>query len=57
MREQSYQKEREVGFRRASESVRARVQWWSLAQTAVLLASGIWQITHLKHFFKTKKLV
>lgn len=57
MKEQAYQKDREVAFRRTSESTHARVQWWSLLQTAVLLSSGVWQIMHLKSFFKSKKVV
>lgn len=57
MREQAYQKEREVAFRRTSESTHARVQWWSLLQTGVLLVSGVWQIQHLKAFFRGKKIV
>lgn len=57
MREQSYQREREVSFRDTSESTNSRVQWWSLLQVGIMLASGIWQIMHLKAFFQTKKVV
>lgn len=54
--EQDYQKKREEVFRDISESTNARVMWWSLAQTAVLLISGLWQMSRLKVFFKQKKL-
>jgi hypothetical protein len=57
LKEQAYQREREGAFRRTTESTHARVQWWSLAQVAVLLAAGVWQVMHLKAFFKTKKVV
>jgi len=55
--EQNYQRNREAAFRNTSESTNARVMWWSIIQTAILVATGLWQITHLKNFFKTKKLV
>jgi len=56
-KEQSYQRGREVVFRNTSESTNARVTWWSVLQVIVLLASGIFQMRHLKSFFKAKKLV
>jgi hypothetical protein len=55
--EQDYQHQREMEFRDLSESTNARVLWWSLAQTTLLLVSGIWQIRHLKDFFVQKKIV
>jgi len=54
--EQAYQREREEAFRNTSESTNARVMWWSILQTIVLLVSGVWQIQRLKAFFKLKKL-
>ena len=54
---QAYQREREIAFRNTSDSTNARVQWWSIFQTGVMVLSGLWQITHLKNFFKSKKLV
>jgi len=55
--EQNYQRGREATFRDTSESTNTRVVWWSILQTAILVGAGLWQISHLKHFFKTKKLV
>jgi len=55
--EQNYQRNREITFRDTSESTNARVMWWSIIQTIILVGTGLWQITHLKNFFKTKKLV
>jgi predicted metal-binding membrane protein len=47
---------REERFRDTSESTNARVMWWSIAQTVVLLIAGVYQLTNLKGFFKSKKL-
>jgi len=55
--EQNYQRYREEQFRNTSESTNARVMWWSITQTAILSLCGLWQITHLKGFFKAKGLV
>ena len=41
-KEQQYQREREILFRNTSESTNSRVQWWSIFQTVVMVASGIW---------------
>ena len=55
--EQQYQKQREEDFRDTSEATNANVVWWSIAQTIVLVACGLFQIWHLKQFFAAKKLV
>lgn len=55
-KEQLYQRERELAFRATSESTAARVKWWSLFQTAAMLAAGLWQIYHLRTFLKSKKI-
>jgi len=55
--EQNYQRNREMVFRNTSESTNSRVMWWSIIQTLILLSTGLWQISHLRNFFKTKKLV
>ncbi|XP_078711583.1 transmembrane emp24 domain-containing protein 4-like [Lampetra fluviatilis] len=56
-KEQNYQRYREERFRQTSESTNQRVLWWSIAQTLILIATGIWQMRHLKSFFEAKKLV
>nr|XP_014585830.1 transmembrane emp24 domain-containing protein 9 [Equus caballus] len=56
-KEQEYQRWREERFRQTSESTNQRVLWWSILQTLILVAIGIWQMQHLKSFFKAKKLV
>eukprot|EP00823_Brevimastigomonas_motovehiculus_P003639 TRINITY_DN2255_c0_g1_i1.p1 TRINITY_DN2255_c0_g1~~TRINITY_DN2255_c0_g1_i1.p1 ORF type:complete len:219 (-),score=53.01 TRINITY_DN2255_c0_g1_i1:182-838(-) len=55
--EQMYQKSREEQFRNTSESTNARVMWWSIMQTIILLGSAVFQIHRLKTFFMQKKLV
>ncbi|XP_028931976.1 transmembrane emp24 domain-containing protein 4 [Ornithorhynchus anatinus] len=56
-KEQNYQRYREERFRLTSESTNQRVLWWSIAQTVILILTGIWQMRHLKSFFEAKKLV
>lgn len=56
-KEQKYQKGREEIFRDLSESTNYHVLWWAVVQSMVLLLMGAWQITHLKNFFKAKKIM
>lgn len=56
-KEQNYQRWREERFRQTSESTNQRVLWWSILQTLILVAVGVWQMRHLKSFFEAKKLV
>uniref|UniRef100_A0A8C9QQ38 GOLD domain-containing protein n=1 Tax=Spermophilus dauricus TaxID=99837 RepID=A0A8C9QQ38_SPEDA len=56
-KEQDYQRYGEERFRLTSESTKQRVLWWSIAQTVILILTGIWQMRHLKSFFEAKKLV
>lgn len=56
-KEQAYQRVREEVFRQTSESTNRRVLWWASFQTLVLVATGVWQMRHLKGFFEAKKLV
>ncbi|KDE04505.1 hypothetical protein MVLG_05071 [Microbotryum lychnidis-dioicae p1A1 Lamole] len=55
-REQQFQREREAEFRVLSETTNSRAVWWSVLQLIVLLATCIWQVRHLRHFFESKKL-
>jgi hypothetical protein len=56
-KEQNYQRYREERFRETSDSTNQRVLYWALAQTLILVATGLWQMRHLKSFFEAKKLV
>jgi len=57
MKEQSYLKTREIEARDESESINSKVMWWSIAETILLIASGFWQVNHLKNYFRKKKIV
>lgn len=49
--------EREIAFRNTSESTNARVMWWSLVSIVLVVGSGLYQVAHLRSFFRKKKLV
>jgi hypothetical protein len=55
--EQSYQRTRELEFRKTSEATHSKQQYWSLFQIAVMVAAAFVQVTTLRNFFKTKKLM
>ena len=57
MAQQGYQREREISFRDTAESTNSRVQWWSIGQTVIMIASAVWQVLHLKEYFRKKKIV
>jgi hypothetical protein len=49
-------RQRETHFREQSERINSRVVWWSLLQTAILIAAGVLQSIHLQSFFYSKKI-
>ena len=53
--EQDYQKSRESDYRDHSESINASVMYWSIAQTALLIAAGLAQLYLLTKFFKVTR--
>lgn len=55
--EQAYQKQREAAFRDRSEATNERVVFFSLAQLAILISTGVYTIYHLRSFFRAKRLV
>ncbi|KAH3901742.1 probable Protein ERP1 [Saccharomycodes ludwigii] len=56
-REQALVRERESIFRDKSESVNARVAWWSIIQLIVLAVTCVWQLRHLRTFFVKQKIL
>eukprot|EP00343_Euplotes_focardii_P010313 CAMPEP_0205827260 /NCGR_PEP_ID=MMETSP0206-20130828/31408_1 /ASSEMBLY_ACC=CAM_ASM_000279 /TAXON_ID=36767 /ORGANISM="Euplotes focardii, Strain TN1" /LENGTH=224 /DNA_ID=CAMNT_0053128001 /DNA_START=93 /DNA_END=767 /DNA_ORIENTATION=+ len=56
-RGQSFFRNREELLRNSSELANTNVMWFSFLQTLILVVSGVWQIQHLKGFFKAKKMV
>ncbi|OZJ04215.1 hypothetical protein BZG36_02953 [Bifiguratus adelaidae] len=55
--EQEYIVVRERQHRDTAESTNSRVVWWSLLQTALLIAVCLWQVFYLKRFFEVKRVV
>ncbi|KAG8880041.1 vesicle coat component [Tulasnella sp. 331] len=55
--EMIYLKKREVRFRDTNESTRDRVQRFAFFSIICLVALGVWQILHLRSFFKKKYLI
>ena len=56
MKEQAYQREREVAFRNTSETTNSRVLWWSILQMGVMAASSLFLSITLTSYFKYKKV-
>ena len=46
---QAYMRRREEHHAAVLESTRARVLWWTVAETAVLIALSLWQIRTVHH--------
>eukprot|EP01105_Mastigella_eilhardi_P027212 TRINITY_DN8271_c0_g1_i1.p2 TRINITY_DN8271_c0_g1~~TRINITY_DN8271_c0_g1_i1.p2 ORF type:complete len:222 (-),score=86.88 TRINITY_DN8271_c0_g1_i1:82-723(-) len=55
-KEQNYQKEREMAFRATSDTTNSRVKWWALVQFVTLLGCCLFQMVHLRSYFKAIKL-
>lgn len=56
-REQSLLRLKEASFRDTSESVNYSTTKWTIIQIAVLLGTGVWQMSYLKNFFVKQKVV
>jgi len=54
---QTHHRLREATGRKQAEDLNERVLWWSLGQTAVLLAIGIGQVLVLRSFFTDKRSI
>lgn len=57
MQELDYSQSQEDHFNAQSDRINSRIIYWSLLQVSLLIASALWQINHLKAFFRAKKLV
>eukprot|EP01130_Rhizamoeba_saxonica_P000317 TRINITY_DN10295_c0_g1_i1.p1 TRINITY_DN10295_c0_g1~~TRINITY_DN10295_c0_g1_i1.p1 ORF type:complete len:233 (-),score=44.11 TRINITY_DN10295_c0_g1_i1:39-737(-) len=55
-KEISYQKDRESRFRRTSDSNGNRLFYLSIVQLTIAIVCGLWQMKHLKTFFKKTKI-
>jgi len=54
--EQAYQRTRELEFRRTSEAIYQKQQYWSLFQIVVSVLACWVQVSTLKRFFLDKKI-
>eukprot|EP00760_Papus_ankaliazontas_P034129 PhM_4_TR6997/c0_g1_i1/m.43259/K20346/TMED4_9_11; p24 family protein alpha len=48
---------RQQRFEMTSSSTFSRLAWWMVAHLVIMVGTVAWQITHLKSFFRAKKLV
>ena len=56
LNEQSYQKQRELEFRRTSEQIHSKQRYWSIFEVCVMVLATYFQVTTLRSFFRSKKL-
>ncbi len=56
LNEQSYQKQRELEFRRTSEQIHSKQRYWSIFEVIVMVLATYFQVTTLRSFFRSKKL-
>ncbi|KAF1740630.1 hypothetical protein MXB_2369 [Myxobolus squamalis] len=57
IKEQNFQKNREILFRAISSKTSKRVLFWAALQVVVLILASLWQIHHLRKFFVSKKIM
>lgn len=55
--EADYQKHKEVDYHIQTERVNSAALWWPMIQIGILVITGIFQVQHLKSFFKQNKLI
>jgi len=55
--EQAYLVVRERVHRNTAESTNARVKWWAIVQTVILLALCGWNVHYLKSWFEVKRVL
>lgn len=54
--EQAYQRTRELEFRKTSEAIHSKQQYWSLFQIAVMCGACYIQVTTLQNYFRSQTL-
>jgi len=57
LNEADYQKYKEMEYHDQTEAMNEATLWWPVAQICILVLIGVFQVRHLKHFFKTNKLI
>jgi hypothetical protein len=57
LNEADFQKYKEIEYHDETESNNNAMLWWPIAQIGILILIGIFQVRHLKNFFKINKLI
>ena len=56
-RDQYNHRTREAEFRDKSDEINSNINYWMMLQIASLIGSCIWQMNHLRGFFRSNKLI
>jgi hypothetical protein len=57
LNEADYQKSKEVQFHQQTEKMNSSATWWPMMQVAILIGTALFQVQHLKVFFRSNKIV
>jgi hypothetical protein len=57
LNEVDYMKEKEVVFHDMTEKMEKNAEYWPMLQILILLATGVFQVKHLKRFFQDQKML
>jgi hypothetical protein len=57
LNEADYQKHKEVEYHEQTERMNTAALWWPMAQIGILVVMGVFQVQHLKSFFKNHKII
>lgn len=57
LNEADYQKHKEVEYHEQTERMNTAALWWPMAQIGILVVMGVFQVQHLKNFFKNHKII
>eukprot|EP01120_Amphizonella_sp_Union-15-10_P015470 TRINITY_DN7973_c0_g1_i1.p1 TRINITY_DN7973_c0_g1~~TRINITY_DN7973_c0_g1_i1.p1 ORF type:complete len:209 (+),score=34.75 TRINITY_DN7973_c0_g1_i1:78-704(+) len=55
--EQRYTRMRDIAHTNTNESTHARVLWWSIFESIVLITMSFWQVYYLKRYFEDQRPV
>ena len=57
LNEADFQKHKEVEYHEQTERMNTAALWWPMAQIGILVLMGVFQVQHLKQFFKNHKII
>jgi hypothetical protein len=55
--EYEYYKTMEAQMRDTNEHMNAKIMWCTIAVMSLILSFSIWQVRHLKHYFRKKRMI